>query len=201
MILIHCESSENSINATITCTVQSIYLSIISTDWCNQLHCTIVMFVAFSVCGLFRFVAILMVAVSERGRYDLLPFTASHTKITTLSTPNPTWKKLYGSISEFTWTQFLWCDIICLIAMATISHFNSGLSMINHVAKFTGPTWGPPGSSRPQMGPMLAPRTLLWGKLFTHIIILFYIHSLAIIPQGSIRISKTLYENILPYSE
>ena len=144
MILIHCESSENSIDATITCTVQSIYLSIISTDWCNQLHCAIVMFVAFSVCGLFRFVAILMVAVSERGRYDLLPFTASHTKITTLSTPNPTWKKLYGSISEFTWTQFLWCDIICLIAMATISHFNSGLSMINQVAKFTGPTWGPP---------------------------------------------------------
>ena len=26
-----------------------------------------------------------------------------------------------------------------------------------------GPTWGPPGSCRPQMGPMLAPRTLLSG--------------------------------------
>ena len=24
-------------------------------------------------------------------------------------------------------------------------------------AKFTGPTWGPPGSCRPQMGPMLGP--------------------------------------------
>ena len=33
----------------------------------------------------------------------------------------------------------------------------------NHtkVTKFMGPTWGPPGSSRPQMGPMLAPWTLL----------------------------------------
>ena len=28
-----------------------------------------------------------------------------------------------------------------------------------------GPTWGPPGSCRPQMGPMLAPWTLLSGLL------------------------------------
>ena len=30
-------------------------------------------------------------------------------------------------------------------------------------AKFMRPTWGPPGSCRPQMGPMLAPWTLLLG--------------------------------------
>ena len=29
-----------------------------------------------------------------------------------------------------------------------------------------GPTWGPSGSCRPQMGPMLAPWTLLSGSLF-----------------------------------
>ena len=29
------------------------------------------------------------------------------------------------------------------------------------IAKFMGPTWGPPGSCRPQIGPMLAPWTLL----------------------------------------
>ena len=29
------------------------------------------------------------------------------------------------------------------------------------IAKFMGPTWGPPGSCRPQMGPMFAPWTLL----------------------------------------
>ena len=33
------------------------------------------------------------------------------------------------------------------------------------IAKFMGPTWGPPGSCRPQMGPMLAPWTLLSGLL------------------------------------
>ena len=32
------------------------------------------------------------------------------------------------------------------------------------IAKFMGPTWGPSGSFRPQMGPMLAPWTLLSGK-------------------------------------
>ena len=31
------------------------------------------------------------------------------------------------------------------------------------ITRFTGPTWGPPGSCRPQMGPMLAPWTLLSG--------------------------------------
>ena len=31
------------------------------------------------------------------------------------------------------------------------------------IAKFTGTTWGPPGSWRSQMGPMLAPWTLLSG--------------------------------------
>ena len=34
------------------------------------------------------------------------------------------------------------------------------------IAKFKGPTWGPTGSCRPQVGPMLAPRTLLLGSLY-----------------------------------
>ena len=36
------------------------------------------------------------------------------------------------------------------------------------IKQFMGPTWGPPGSCRPQMGPMLAPWTLLSGKQFTY---------------------------------
>ena len=36
-------------------------------------------------------------------------------------------------------------------------------SIHTQIAKFMGPTWGPPGSCRPQMGPMLAPWTLLSG--------------------------------------
>ena len=37
--------------------------------------------------------------------------------------------------------------------------------IISQIAKFMGPTWGPPGSCRPQMGPMLATWTLLSGVL------------------------------------
>ena len=33
------------------------------------------------------------------------------------------------------------------------------------IAKAMGPTWGPPGSCRPQMGPMLAPWTMLSGSI------------------------------------
>ena len=33
----------------------------------------------------------------------------------------------------------------------------------SQIGKFMGPTWGPPGSCRPQMGPMLAPWSLLSG--------------------------------------
>ena len=39
------------------------------------------------------------------------------------------------------------------------------LQCASQIAKFMGPTWGPPGSFRPQMGPMMAPWTLLSGLL------------------------------------
>ena len=32
------------------------------------------------------------------------------------------------------------------------------------IAQIMGPTWGPPGAGRTQVGPMLAPWTLLSGK-------------------------------------
>ena len=38
--------------------------------------------------------------------------------------------------------------------------------LISQIARFTGPTWSPPGSCRSQMGPMLAPWTLLSGMCF-----------------------------------
>ena len=37
---------------------------------------------------------------------------------------------------------------------------------MTQITKFMGPTWGPPGSCRPQMGPMLAPWTLLSGEVY-----------------------------------
>ena len=40
------------------------------------------------------------------------------------------------------------------------------------IIKFMGPTWGPPGSCRPQIGPMLAPWTLLSGTAFHQLLAL-----------------------------
>ena len=37
------------------------------------------------------------------------------------------------------------------------------LPVTTQIARFVWPTWGPPGSCRPQVGPMLAPWTLLSG--------------------------------------
>ena len=52
-------------------------------------------------------------------------------------------------------------------------HFDICLKMSilvirTQIAKFMGPTWGPPGYCRPQMGPILAPWTLLSGKIRKH---------------------------------
>ena len=44
------------------------------------------------------------------------------------------------------------------------------------IAKFMGPTWGPSGSCRPQMGPMLAPWTLLSGNGWTGMLQLSKVH-------------------------
>ena len=66
----------------------------------------------------------------------------------------------------YPWKHFtrmkIWKKITCL-------WFNYFLHLVHspffksmaQIAKFMGPTWGPPGSCRPQMGPMLAPWTLL----------------------------------------
>ena len=42
------------------------------------------------------------------------------------------------------------------------------------IAKFMGPTWGPPGSCRPKMGPMFVPWTVLSG--WKHVYLLKLIH-------------------------
>ena len=42
------------------------------------------------------------------------------------------------------------------------------VTTVPQIAKFMGSTWGPPGSCRPQMSPMLAPWTLLLGSVSYH---------------------------------
>ena len=67
-----------------------------------------------------------------------------------------------------------YCFILCWVYLYVRNHkrgpsfqFSGSSRLIksqaSQIAKFMGPTWGPPGSCRPQMGPMLAPWTLLSG--------------------------------------
>ena len=53
------------------------------------------------------------------------------------------------------------CHNICLVSI--IKKSDKTKMKQSQIPRFTGPTWGPPGSCRPQMGPMLAPWTLLSG--------------------------------------
>ena len=49
-----------------------------------------------------------------------------------------------------------------LVIIILIRHFK-GWFMTSLIARFMGPTWGPSGADRTQVGPMLAPWTLLSG--------------------------------------
>ena len=63
------------------------------------------------------------------------------------------------------WSSFMscfsWDQIIITYFYTHEKRFHK--KYIFQIAKFMRPTWGPPGSCRPQMGPVLAPRTLLSG--------------------------------------
>ena len=60
--------------------------------------------------------------------------------------------------------RYTWNDSLSVLTpeshLKTNTHHKT-----TQIARFVGPTWGPPGSCRPQMGPMLAPWTLLLGEL------------------------------------
>ena len=61
------------------------------------------------------------------------------------------------------------------------------------IAKFMGPTWGPSGTCRPQMGPILAPWTLLSGWYY------FYLVCYSILSLCLIRVYFTGAMDIVAY--
>ena len=70
---------------------------------------------------------------------------------------------------SFWWPRYLWWHFRqCLRQnLATWQRSVQPVTKMSskwpQIAKFMGPTWNPPGSCRPQMGPMLTPWTLLSG--------------------------------------
>ena len=67
--------------------------------------------------------------------------------------------KNYAYGSHFVVFDIGWFTHQGLIHHPAINWQNTAL-----IARFMGPTWGPPGANRTQVGPMLAPWTLLSGR-------------------------------------
>ena len=70
---------------------------------------------------------------------------------------------LFVCIIHYAWKNldsWEWSVRWCCCGSATID-------LTPQIARFTWPTWGPPGSCRPQVAPMLAPWTLLSGPFIS----------------------------------
>ena len=75
---------------------------------------------------------------------------------------NITWAKFVDNLWHFIWhlnANSLNCSIRSSGVLLNSAHHES----ISLIARFMGPTWGPHGADRTQVGPMLAPWTLLSG--------------------------------------
>ena len=90
-------------------------------------------------------------------------------------------------------------SIFDIRASVGLSNFNKSstrsVTQWSQIAKFMGPTWGPPGSCRPQMGPMLAPWTLLSGMSSTaaHVIASFLMAPSHYLNQHWLIISEIMW--------
>ena len=72
------------------------------------------------------------------------------------------------------------------------------------IAMFMVPTWGPPGTCRPQIGPMLAPWTLLSGLYYAHCPYMWIVANISTSPNPNssmillTSLEKTSPENTIP---
>ena len=71
-----------------------------------------------------------------------------------------TWGQIHRKCSRYLTSTNKTCVLWQILTWAAVPEIRNAASQI---AKFMGPTWGPCGSCWPQMGPMLAPWTLLSG--------------------------------------
>ena len=67
-----------------------------------------------------------------------------------------------------------WLTKTCISRMYTYHIYV--YSIMIQIARFMGPTWGPPGDDRTQVGPMMAPWTLLSGEQRSSFVALCFNH-------------------------
>ena len=71
-------------------------------------------------------------------------------------------KKMRLKVSSAKWRPFC-LGLNVLSAMSSSINTNDPIANTSLIARFMGPAWGPSGADRTQVGPMLAPWTLLSG--------------------------------------
>ena len=70
----------------------------------------------------------------------------------------------------------------CVTTTCHIAHLFPCTKLIQ-IARFMGPTWGPPGACRPQMGPMMAPWTFKLPGLRQHHCVPLYLPQIWVVRQ------------------
>ena len=80
-----------------------------------------------------------------------------------LSVTEPEYTVVYEQVQEFEDSNHTGANEESKIASQVT--WKRNITNETQIAKFMGPTWGPPGSCRPQMGPMLALWTLISGNV------------------------------------
>ena len=72
--------------------------------------------------------------------------------------------------SVFCMFHGIYCICCCCrdLCYNSVRQTHRGRSSMPPITRFMGPTWGPSGADRTQVGPMLAPWTLLSGAAFYH---------------------------------
>ena len=93
----------------------------------------------------------------DKARQCFSPTSSAH-----ISSWIPIISPRFASISSL--LRPSWCDELAPIENKRLSEKQLDcIWKYTQIARFMGPTWGPPGDDRTQVGPMLAPWTLLSG--------------------------------------
>ena len=104
------------------------------------------------------------------------------------------WSKLFGTASLKPEQSFRFP--LAPVKLSWMIWVNSDCIIPPQITSFTWPTWGPPGSCRPQIGPTLAPWTLLSGTTKRELCVYFLTCTL-LMKKLSRDIADSLYMYIL----
>ena len=113
----------------------------------------------------------LLSSIQQMGHTNCYPIMFSPVHLSSYQECKTTWyNKIHLNVFHTSSTRDLYLNAWGIKIWSCLSESTRSIadkiSLWTQIAKYLAPTWGPPGSCRPQMGPMLAPWTLLSGRAF-----------------------------------